>query len=213
MAKRKIQKTPEQILKQFIENKNKLDFTKNHREELRKFGVLNRKGDRTLKKYYCRYDNELSRLATEYLEAAGGKMTDKFNRCIGTILQHEGGYVNNPNDPGGETNMGISKRSYPKEDIKNMTIGRAKEIYFRDYWTPCGCENIGDIKLALALFDSAVNCGVGTALKWLIPNCTLKGYTFRRLSYYFAIVQKNPKLQEFLRNWFDRSMDCLEANI
>ncbi len=61
-------------------------------------------------------------------------MTEKFNKAVRIILAHEGGYVNHPADPGGETNMGISKRSYPDLDIKNLTVAMAKEIYFRDFW-------------------------------------------------------------------------------
>ena len=49
-------------------------------------------------------------------------------------IPNEGGYINNKNDPGGETNMGISKRYYPKEDIKNLTRERANAILYKDIW-------------------------------------------------------------------------------
>ena len=61
-------------------------------------------------------------------------MADRFPAFINRILGHEGGYVNDPQDPGGETNWGISKRSYPGEDIKNLTLDQAAAIYRRDYW-------------------------------------------------------------------------------
>ncbi|MBI5843910.1 MAG: hypothetical protein HZB23_04475 [Deltaproteobacteria bacterium] len=48
-------------------------------------------------------------------------------------MAHEGGYVNDPADPGGETRFGISRRAYPNEDIKALTRERAAEIYYRDY--------------------------------------------------------------------------------
>lgn len=70
--------------------------------------------------------------------------------------QHEGGYVNNPADPGGETKYGISKRSYPSEDIANLTLERAKAIYLRDFWDPAGCDALPDA-LKFEMFDLAVN--------------------------------------------------------
>lgn len=87
---------------------------------------------------------------------------DAFDRVIG----HEGGYVNNPKDPGGETNFGISKRSYPNEDIAGMTLKRAREIYKRDYWDKCGCPMLPN-PLDFQVFDAAVNSGCSRAAKWL----------------------------------------------
>ena len=49
-------------------------------------------------------------------------------------IPNEGGYVNNQNDPGGETNMGISKRYHPHEDIKNLTRERANAILYKEIW-------------------------------------------------------------------------------
>lgn len=93
-------------------------------------------------------------------------MTEIFLKACDLILQFEGGYVNDPSDPGGETKFGISKRSYPNEDIKNMTMSRAQEIYWRDYWLAAGCDKLPPA-LALMLFDCAVNCGPRTAVKLL----------------------------------------------
>lgn len=57
-----------------------------------------------------------------------------FDSAIAYVLSNEGGYVNDPKDPGGETNFGISKRAYPTVDIKNLTVDGAKAIYRRDFW-------------------------------------------------------------------------------
>lgn len=57
-----------------------------------------------------------------------------FDKAIPTILRNEGGYVNNPTDPGGETNFGISKRSFPDVDIKNLTQEKAVAIYRSSFW-------------------------------------------------------------------------------
>ena len=82
------------------------------------------------------------------------------------LMSNEGGYVNDPKDSGGETKYGISKKAYPDVDIPNLTIAQAMEIYHRDYWDRCKCDNIPDA-LSVAVFDFAVNSGVKTAIKKL----------------------------------------------
>lgn len=89
-----------------------------------------------------------------------------FDQAFERLIGHEGGYVDNPKDPGGETKFGISKRSYPGEDIKGLTLDRAKAIYKRDFWGPSGCEAVPDA-IKFDLFDMAVNSGCGTAIKTL----------------------------------------------
>lgn len=89
-----------------------------------------------------------------------------FDRAFDLLIGHEGGYVNNPDDPGGETNFGISKRAYPGEDIRNLTIDRAKQIYRRDYWNKISGDKLPP-KIAFLTFDAAVNSGVSQAVKWL----------------------------------------------
>ena len=85
-----------------------------------------------------------------------------FERLIG----HEGGYVDHPADPGGRTKYGITQRSYPNEDIRNMTLERAKDIYRRDFWWAAGCDTVPDA-VKFDLFDMAVNSGVKPAIKTL----------------------------------------------
>ena len=87
-----------------------------------------------------------------------------FDTACDRLLGHEGGYVNNPADPGGETNWGISKRSYPQVDIKALTRDGAKAIYRRDFW-----EVLGNAQPAITfqVFDFAVNSGIDTALRKL----------------------------------------------
>ena len=55
-----------------------------------------------------------------------------YKEIISKVLEHEGGYVNDPKDLGGETNFGITKRWYPDLDIKNLTKEDAIEIYKKD---------------------------------------------------------------------------------
>jgi lysozyme family protein len=89
-----------------------------------------------------------------------------FHEAFERLIGHEGGYVDHPADPGGSTKFGISQRSYPREDIKGMTLERAKELYARDFWGPVGCDAVPDA-IKFDLFDMAVNSGVKTAIKAL----------------------------------------------
>lgn len=89
-----------------------------------------------------------------------------FDQAFSVLMQHEGGYSNDANDPGGETKYGISKRAYPALDIKNLTLEQAAAIYRRDYWGPAGCDAVPD-PLRMDLFDMAVNSGVKAAVRCL----------------------------------------------
>jgi lysozyme family protein len=89
-----------------------------------------------------------------------------FDQAFVRLLGNEGGYVNNPADPGGETNWGISKRSYPNLDIKALTQDQAKSIYMHDYWQPCRIELLPE-DMQFDVFDAAVNSGHVQATKWL----------------------------------------------
>ncbi|MDQ5908049.1 MAG: hypothetical protein QG599_140 [Pseudomonadota bacterium] len=89
-----------------------------------------------------------------------------FHRCIDFILAEEGGYVNHPTDPGGETNFGISKRAYPHLNIAGLTQADALAIYHVDYWDKIQGDAFPD-GLALLLLDTAVNMGPATAIKLL----------------------------------------------
>lgn len=89
-----------------------------------------------------------------------------FDSAFELVIGHEGGYVNHPNDPGGETKFGVSKRAYPNVDIKNLTLDKAKDIYLRDYWNRLSLESLPD-EIRFDLFDAAVNSGVKTAAIFL----------------------------------------------
>ena len=93
-------------------------------------------------------------------------MRSNFNRCLDEVLKHEGGHVDHPRDPGGETNLGISRRSYPNEDIRGMTRDRAAFLYRRDFWNAIRGDDL-PAGLDLVAFDAAVNSGVSRGAKWL----------------------------------------------
>jgi lysozyme family protein len=91
---------------------------------------------------------------------------DIFKTSLDLVLKHEGGYVDHPSDPGGETKYGISKRAYPDVDIKNLTVEQAGEIYYKDYWCKLQCDSLPE-PVALMVFDAAVNMGVRRAARQL----------------------------------------------
>jgi lysozyme family protein len=88
-----------------------------------------------------------------------------FNLAFDRIIGHEAGYVNDPNDPGGETKWGISKRSYPNLDIKNLTRDEAKKIYYYDFWMKINGEKLPD-GVSYQLLDFAINSGIVTAIRY-----------------------------------------------
>lgn len=88
-----------------------------------------------------------------------------FDIAFDRLMGHEGGYVNNPADPGGETNWGISKRSYPNVDIRNLTRDQAKEIYRADFWNRIKGDKLFD-GVAFQLLDFAIHSGIGTTIRY-----------------------------------------------
>lgn len=90
----------------------------------------------------------------------------KFLTAINRVLSHEGGYVNDPRDPGGETNWGISKRSYPNVSISTLTRNQASAIYYRDFWIKAHCEELSD-GAGYQLMDSAVNSGISQSIRFM----------------------------------------------
>lgn len=89
-----------------------------------------------------------------------------YEQCFKQLISSEGGYTNNPSDPGGETKYGISKRAYPDLDIANLTLDDAKAIYLRDYWNRARCDELPP-SIAYLVFDCAVNSGIGQSIRFL----------------------------------------------
>ena len=149
----------------------------------------------------------------------------EFEPAVEITLENEGGLVDSPSDPGGLTNFGLSQRSYPDLDIRNLTKEQAKEIYLRDFWKFSG---ITDQSIANKIFDSYVNMeheaikiaqgilgfsqqdGVyGTQteqrLNQQAPEPFLETYRAALTQHYEAIVAANPKESVFLAGWLRRA--------
>ena len=97
-------------------------------------------------------------------------MQDNWIKCLETILHHEGGYVNHPKDPGGETNLGVTKRVYEDfggtKDMKDLTREDVEPIYKKNYWDRVKGDQLPE-GLDLCVFDFGVNAGTGRAAKYL----------------------------------------------
>ncbi len=79
----------------------------------------------------------------------------------------KGAYHKHPDDPGGSTKWGVSQAAFPELDIKHLTLSDASIIYQREYWLPLRAYELDNQDLANALYDYAVNSGVGRAVKGL----------------------------------------------
>lgn len=145
-----------------------------------------------------------------------------WEKVIEFVLAYEGGLTDDPTDPGGLTNFGISQRAYPDLDIRALTVNDAKKIYKRDYWDACRCGEMPE-PFAICLFDAAVNMGVRKAIKILqvalrlhpdgiigpktMDAVNLAGdyglmrFLARRIVEYFDIIQQNPSLKVYAMNW------------
>lgn len=97
-------------------------------------------------------------------------MQSNYEHCLELILHHEGGYVNHPKDPGGETNLGVTKRVYEEwggtKDMKDLTVEDVAPIYEKNYWGRVKGDDL-PAGLDLCVFDFAVNAGPGRAAKYL----------------------------------------------
>ena len=158
-------------------------------------------------------------------------MLVEFDDIIEKVLEHEGGLVDDPKDAGGLTNLGISQRAYPDEDIRGLTVERAKELYKRDYWDRYRTGDLPD-RLRNIYVDMCINMGGGRAIKILQEACNSKNATkidvdggigpatikaasnvepFRlrayRVMFYAELVMKKPEQERFWVGWFKRSCE------
>ena len=157
-------------------------------------------------------------------------MLINFDEIIEVVLHHEGGYVNDPDDPGGETNFGIAKRSHPDVDIANLTKDGAKKIYKEHYWDRNKVEDLPE-DLRHIYFDMCVNQGRGRAVKIMQRAANAKGADLvvdggmgpktiaamdgvelqrvraYRVKYYADLVTRKPDLEKFYFGWFRRALE------
>ena len=153
-----------------------------------------------------------------------------FDEIIEQVLEHEGGYVNDPKDLGGETKYGIPKRFYAELNIKELTIEKAKQIYKQDYWDKNKVESLPQ-NLWHIYFDMCVNMGKRTAVKVLQRAAVNKGRDIEvdgglgpmtigalkgveldrvrafRVKYYVDLITARPEQEKFYLGWFRRATE------
>jgi lysozyme family protein len=153
-------------------------------------------------------------------------MDSKFEKAMTRVLEFEGGYSNDPRDAGGETKYGISKRSYPNLDIRNLTLDGAKLIYYRDFWEPQSYRDFESVELAEKVFDLSVNVGTSKAHLLLqgvlraVGNPVKEDGVLEKIQswpqilqalrseaagYYRSIVSKNASQNKFINGWLKRA--------
>ena len=111
-------------------------------------------------KYFDYWKSGTTSEISEYYSA-------NYDEAFDYMIINEGGYVNHPNDPGGETNFGISKKSYPYLNIKEITLSQAKEIYFVDFYMKLPYSDVCTTEKIKKLFDLSVNMGIVQSNKLL----------------------------------------------
>jgi len=156
----------------------------------------------------------------------------EFEPAVTKTIRREGGdqITDDPDDPGGLTRYGISKRAHPEVDPRNLTLEGAKAIYRRDYWGPCDGDMLNSQLMAELLFDAAVNMGVNQAVKLaqiaigLDPTGVMDGtlldllnqadetqfaaaFCLAKITRYLALVKKNRKLEKYFYGWVRRTLE------
>lgn len=165
---------------------------------------------------------------------------DIFDKAFEYVINFEGGFVSHSNDPGGDTKFGISRKSYPSLDIKNLTIYDAKEIYRRDFWLKSKCNLLHNEKIAIKFFDIAVNTGISNAVRLLqrailasgvqlIEDGIIGSETIKYANlcnqevllaalksevagYYRCLIVKNKSLYAFKKGWLKRAYAKIYTN-
>ena len=153
------------------------------------------------------------------------------DEIIRKTIALEGGYVFDSADLGGETKFGISKRSYPTEDILNLTIERATEIYKRDFFDKVNLGLLTNENVVAKVFDVGVNMGTGIAIRFLQqiigekedgllgvmtatavnnenPIYIVNELRRKQMLRYADIVLRKPEQIKFFKGWINRAFSA-----
>jgi len=164
-------------------------------------------------------------------------MKEIARKCIEVILKNEGGFQKNHNDAGNwvggyktgklvGTKYGIAAKFFPNEDIKNLTIERATDIYYNNYWKRMRLDNLFSHEAVLQIFDFGVNAGTKRSIRLaqkvsgvkqdgICGNLTTLAINYyngdfvldfkeARRDYYKWLVEKKPVYSVFLNGWLNR---------
>lgn len=162
-------------------------------------------------------------------------MKENFDSAFSHVMQSEGGYVNDPKDPGGETNLGVTKAAWsayigrPVADgeMAALTKDVVKPFYKKMYWDKMHGDELPK-GLDYLAFDFAVNAGTGQAAKFIQravgatadgaigpatmalvlkadPRTLILGFTNQKEMFYKDLAERKPDLNKFLKGWLTRT--------
>jgi lysozyme family protein len=141
---------------------------------------------------------------------------DNFEECLAHVLKHEGGYVDHPKDPGGATNLGCTKKVWEewvghevtKDDIRALTVADVAPLYKARYWDKCRCDDLPH-GVDFAVFDLAINSGIGRASKFLQGACGVAADGAIGPATLAAVAKMNPR--ELASKICERRLEFLQA--
>jgi len=167
-------------------------------------------------------------------------MKANWDAAFSHVIKSEGGYVNDPHDKGGETNLGVTRiawgeylgRAIMDGEMKALTVDQVKPFYKKQYWDRCRCDDL-PAGVDYAVFDFAVNAGTGQAAKFLqravgtkddgvigpgtlaaVSNhdqkIVLERFSEQKEAFYRGIVSRRPDQERFLKGWLAR-VESVEA--
>ena len=136
-----------------------------------------------------------------------------FDECLQIILHHEGGYVNHPKDPGGMTNLGVTKRVYEdwvgyavsEHTMQHLTEEDVAPIYKKNYWDRIKGDDLPE-GLNLCVFDFGVNAGTGRAAKYLqtmigtVVDGGIGPMTIRALDEHVSLIGLQETIEQYQEN-------------
>lgn len=165
-------------------------------------------------------------------------MIDNFARCLGAVLLHEGGYVNDPQDTGGATNLGVTQsslgdwlgRAATIDEVKALTPESVSGLYRQNFWMPPGCDPLPS-GLDYMVFDASVQHGparaarmlqdaAGVAIDGQVGPATLaavraagaKALVFKMSSIREAFYRNQPNFPHFGNGWMNRLRDVTQQS-
>jgi len=161
-------------------------------------------------------------------------MNSNFDKAFDLVMKSEGGYVNDPSDRGGETNLGVTiaawgaylGRNIQPGEMKALTREQVKPFYKQMYWDKVKCDDLPK-GVDYAVFDFAVNAGTGRAAKFLqravgavddgvigagtlalvakaLTKDLLDNFSKQKEDFYRGLAETNASQQKFLKGWLAR---------
>lgn len=175
--------------------------------------------------------------AAPLLFVDGDSVSDSKSKLALSILNREGGFVNDPQDRGGPTNFGITQstlssirgKKVTEDDVKRLSKGEAAKIMVSEFYEKPGIDELPEV-IRGQMFDMAVNHGPANAIKILQDSLGVKKTgkinaetksalseadpnTLKeaRVEFYKSIVKNDPSQEKFLQGWLNRAEDAAGA--